>query len=235
MLDQATNPCVAKEGFNVATIGMVVTDLAEARRTEELLRALTHRVVQAQEAERGRVALELHDKLTQLHCAILFRSQALADKLSARDGPLKRGAMQLREMAGKAAEEVERISRNLRPSVLDKLGLVAVLRGTTKEFAEQTGVAVKLVCVQMTGRLPADTELALYRILQEALKNVERHARALHVTVHLTKLSDIVQLTIKDDGIGSVSDQHPSRRKRKGCLGLLGMRERAAYVVVPSR
>jgi two-component system NarL family sensor kinase len=65
---------------------MVVTDMTEARRTEELLRALTHRVVQVQEAERGRVALELHDNITQLLCAVLFRSQALADKLPARDG-----------------------------------------------------------------------------------------------------------------------------------------------------
>jgi len=72
--------------------------------------------------------------------------------------------------------------------------------------------------------------LALYRILQEALKNVERHARALHVTVHLTKQGDIVQLTIKDDGIGFDLDHHPTRRKGKSCLGLLGMRERATYV-----
>ena len=77
---------LAKNGFNRATIGMVVTDMTEARRNEEMLRALTHRVVQAQEAERGRVALELHDNITQLLCAILVRSQALADKLSARDG-----------------------------------------------------------------------------------------------------------------------------------------------------
>src|SRR5881396_2227395 len=74
---------LAKNGFNRATIGMVVTDMTEARRNEEMLRALSHRQVQAQEAERGRVALELHDHITQLLCAILVRCQALADKLSA--------------------------------------------------------------------------------------------------------------------------------------------------------
>ncbi len=220
----------AKDGINRATIGMVVTDLTEARRTEELLRALTHRVVQVQEDERGRVALELHDHLTQLHCAILFRSQILADELTARDEPLKKEAMQLREMAGKAAEEVERISRNLRPSVLIQLGLVDALRGTITEFAERTGVSVKLDCEQLATRLPADTELALYRIHQEALKNVEKHARASHVMVQLTKKGDIVQLTIKDDGIGFDPERPPARRKRKADLGLLGMRERASYV-----
>jgi len=217
---------LAKNGFKHAPVGLVVTDMTEARRNEEMLRALTHRVVQVQETERGRVALELHDDITQLLIAVLFRSQALADKLSARDGPAKKEAMKLREMLGQAAKEVERISRNLRPSVLDQLGLVAVLRDTSTEFAHRTGVPVKLACVQLIARLPADTELALYRILQEALKNVEKHAHARQVTVHLTKQGAFVQLAITDDGIGF---DHRARRKGKG-LGMLGMRERATYV-----
>ncbi len=121
-------------------------------------------------------------------------------------------------MLGQTAEEVERISRNLRPSVLDHLGLVAVLRDTSKEFAKRTGVSVKLACVQLTARLPADTELTLYRILQEALKNVEKHARARQVTVCLTKQGAFVQLTIHDDGIGFDPDQPPRGRKGKGGL-----------------
>ena len=218
---------LAKNGFKHAPVGLVVTDMTEARRNEEMLRALTHRVVQVQETERGRVALELHDDITQLLIAVLFRSQALADKLSAHDGPAKKEAMKLREMLGQAAKEVERISRNLRPSVLDQLGLVAVLRDTSTEFAHRTGVPVKLACVQLVARLPADTELALYRILQEALKNVEKHARASHVTVQLTQQGAFIQLAINDDGVGFV---HPAKRKGKGGLGLLGMRERATYV-----
>src|SRR2546425_3671037 len=221
---------LAKNGFNRAAIGMVVTDMTAARRNEEMLRALSHRLVQAQEAERGRVALELHDNITQLLCAILVRSQALADKLAARDdGASKREAMKLRQMLGKAADEVERISHNLRPSVLDELGLAAVLRDTSTEFAERTGVSVRLACVQLTARLPADTELTLYRILQEALKNVETHARARHVTVRLMQHGAFVQLVINDDGIGFDPDHHPAKRKAKGGLGLLSMRERATY------
>jgi signal transduction histidine kinase len=209
---------------------MVVTDLTEARRTEELLRALTHRVVQVQEAERGRVALELHDNITQLLCAVLFRSQALADNLAERTGPAKREAVKLREMLGQAAGEVERITRNLRPSALDQLGLVDVLRDTSREFANRTGASVKLTCVELVARLPADTELTLYRILQEALKNVEQHARARHVTVCLSLEGTFVQLAITDDGIGFDATHHAARRKAKGVLGLLGMHERAASV-----
>jgi two-component system NarL family sensor kinase len=221
---------LAKNGSNHATIGMVVTDMTEARRTEELLRNLTHHVVQAQEVERGRVALELHDGITQLLCAVLFRSQALTDKLSTRNGAAKKEALKLRQMLGKTAEEVERISRNLRPSVLDELGLVAVLRNTSTEFADRTGVSVKLASVKLASRLPADMELTLYRILQEALRNVEKHARARHVTVGLTQQGGFTQLAIDDDGIGFDLNHHPAKRKGKDGLGLLGMRERATYV-----
>lgn len=221
---------LAKGDFNRATVGMVVTDMTEARRNEELLRNLTHRVMQAQEAERGDVALELHDHITQLLCAVRFRSQVLADGLSTRDGPSKGEAIKLREMLGKAAKEVERISRNLRPSILDQLGLIAVLRGTTTEFADRTGVFVKLASVQLTARLPADTELALYRILQEALKNVAKHARARHVTVSLMQQAAFIKLSIHDDGIGFDPDRRVGRRKSKSSLGLLGMRERATYL-----
>jgi signal transduction histidine kinase len=133
-------------------------------------------------------------------------------------------------MLGQTAEEVVRISRNLRPSVLDELGLVAVLRDTGTEFAERTGVSLKLACLRLTARLPADAELALYRILQEALKNVEKHARARHVVVHLTKRGAFVQLVINDDGIGFDPDRHLAKQKGKGALGLLGMRERATHV-----
>jgi two-component system, NarL family, sensor kinase len=221
---------LAKPEANGATIGMVVTDMTEARRTEELLRALTNRVLQVQEAERGRVALELHDHITQLLCAILFRCQALVDELSLSDGPSLREAVKLREMLGQTAEEVERISRNLRPGVLDQLGLDAVLRATATEFATRTGVPVKQSCVELATRLPNETELTLYRILQEALKNVEKHAHARHVTVCLTQPEGFVRLTIKDDGIGFDPEHSPAGRKGKRGLGLLSMRERATYV-----
>jgi PAS domain S-box-containing protein len=221
---------LAKNGFKHAPIGMVVTDMTEARHNEERLRVLTHRVVQVQEDERRRVALELHDHITQLLCAVLVRSQTLADELSPHDGSSKREAIKLREMLGQTAEEVERISRNLRPSVLDELGLVAVLRDTGTEFADRTGVSVKLACVQLTVRLAADTELTLYRILQEALKNVEKHARARHVAVRLTQHGVFVHLAINDDGIGFDTDQLPAGRNGKNGLGLLGIRERTTYV-----
>jgi PAS domain S-box-containing protein len=214
-------------GSRRLTIGMVVTDLTEARRTESLLRSLTHRVVQGQEAERGRVALELHDHITQLLCAILFRCQALVDELSSSGGPSLQEAMRLRAMLSQTAEEVERIARKLRPGVLDQLGLEAVLEATRSEFEDRTGMKLRLTGAPLSGQLPAGAELAFYRILQEALKNVEAHADARHVSVDLRQQGAVVQLTIKDDGRGFDPDRLPVRRKGKGGLGLLGMRERA--------
>jgi len=220
---------LAKSGFDRTTIGVVMTDMTEARRNEELLRALAHRVVQAQEAERGRLALELHNHITQLLCAILVRCQALANELSARDGAAKEEAMKLREMLGQAAEEVERISRHLRPSVLIELGLLPVLRESITQLVDRTGVRVKLACRQLPARLPAGTELTLYRILQEAFDNVEQHACARQVTVCLKQQGDFVKLAIKDDGVGFNPDHPPARREGNGGFGMLSMRERAIY------
>lgn len=115
-------------GITRRTFGLIVTDMTEARRTEDLLRALAHRVVHVQEAERSSVALELHDNITQLLCGLLLSSQALVDKLSPRNGAARREAVKLRTLLGQTAAEVERISRNLRPNILDQLGLFAVDR-----------------------------------------------------------------------------------------------------------
>lgn len=227
---QVSVHALGKDGTGRATVSMVVTDVTEARRVEELLRALTHRLVRAQELERGRVALELHDNITQLLCAAVFCSQALADRLHARDGTLKGEAIRLRDMLGGIADEIQRISHDLGPSVLNNLGLVAVLREKTAEFARRTGLKVTLAGVQPIARLPADIELALFRILQEALRNVEKHARASRVSLILRKDGNVVRLAIHDDGIGCGTGHRPGEGAGRGGLGLASMRERAGIV-----
>lgn len=217
---------LAKKG----TFGLVLTDMTEARLNEERLRELTQRIIQVQEAERGRVALELHDNITQLLCAVLFRSEALAESISPRETRAKREAVKLREMLGQAVQEVERISRHLRPGMLEHLGLLEVIRASSKDFAEKSGVFVRLNLAELAVRPPADTELALYRILQEALKNVAKHAQARHVAVGLKQGAGGIALTIADDGVGFASKRRGAKHKTRGGLGLLGMRERATYV-----
>ncbi len=217
-------------GSSPVTLGVVVTDLTETRRTEELLRSLAQRVVQGHETERGRVALDLHDHVTQLLCANLFRCQALVEELTVRGGPSLKAAIRMRVMLGQTAGEVERISQQLRPGVLDLLGLEAVLRSTGREFEERSGLTLNLTVVPLSGRLPAGAGLAFYRMFEEALRNVEHHARARQVSVDLREEGAVVRLTIRDDGLGFDPERLPARRRGKPVLGLLGMRERAAAV-----
>jgi signal transduction histidine kinase len=221
---------LARNGFPGTTFGIIVTDMTETRAGEELLRTFSRRVVQAQETERGHVAVKLHDTVTQMLCAVLVRSQMLVDQLPARHRPARGEAKKLHAIIRRTIKEVECISRNLHPSVLNHIGLVASLHGISTEFARRTGVSIKLVCAKLTLRLPAGIKLALYRILQETLRNIEKHAGARHVTVHLTKPGHHIQLTIHDDGIGFDPDHHPARPEGKGGFGLLGMRERATDV-----
>jgi PAS domain S-box-containing protein len=218
---------LARKGFDRVTISIVVTDLTEAHRNQELLRALTHRVVQVQESERGRIALELHDNITQLLCAVMFRSQALVDALSPRDAKAKREATKLHTMLGRTAGEVERISRDLRPNLLDQLGLAATIKSHASRFATRTGVHVALIDQPLPTPLPGGMQLALYRIAQEAFRNIEKHARAREVKVSLVEMRGVIVLTIKDDGIGFDALQHAARGEGQDVLGLLGMSERA--------
>jgi signal transduction histidine kinase len=198
------------------------------RTSEEQLRTLANWAVQAQEDERAGLALTLHENITQLLCAIQVRTHTLLDHLPPSEAPAKREAIKLRDMLGDAAEEVETISRNLRPGVLALLGLVAVLRDDGAEFARRTGVTFQLDDTPLTGRLPEAAELAIYRICQIALDNVEQHARARHVTLHLHQTGEYIQLTIRDDGVGFEPGTQSDPKEIIG-IGLVKMRERAAY------
>jgi two-component system NarL family sensor kinase len=218
---------IAQRGSKRPTFGIVVTDMTEARFNEDMLRTLTHRLMNAQDAERGNLALELHDNITQLLCAIIVRSQALSNSLSKHNGPSRHEAIMLRDLLGKVADEVERISRNLRPSVLNELGLVAVLRATKAEFEGKTGVSVRLIIRNVQARLSPIAEMTLYRIHQKALRNVEMHAKASNLTICLSQGTATVRLTITDDGVGFSQAKLPARGMRTGGLGLVRMRERA--------
>jgi two-component system NarL family sensor kinase len=203
--------------------------MTEARRNEQMLRALAHRIVQVQEAERGSVALELHNNITQVLCAVLFSIQALVEKVSGRNGAARREVVKLRALISHATAEVERIAQNLRPSILDQLGLRAALQATCAEFATRIGIVVTLTDTSADD-LPPASQLAVYRIVQEALGNVARHAHARHVSVQLHQTRTFVRLVVNDDGDGFDSAHHAARLKGRSVLGFVGMRERAAFV-----
>jgi len=221
---------LAKNGPDSAVSTIVVTDMTEARRTERMLRGLSHSLLQRQETDRGRMAVELHDRATQILGAVLMRLQLLAGNLPARAKALQGMVAEISELVGKTANVVEDISRNLRPSLLETLGLVPALRAAIAEFMKRTGVAVKFDCARLSARLSSEGELVVYRIVEEALKNMENHADARHATVHLRQLGAVVELVIRDDGVGFETENRPARREKQEGMGLIGLRERAAYV-----
>jgi len=226
----------AKDASKSAILCLVVADMTEAHRVldmqhnVELLRNLVHHFTQKQEAERRWVTGQFHKRVAQLAYAILVRCGTLAKNLPARESAARAELMKLCDLAGQMIESIRRISRDLRPSALDDLGLIPVLRADCDEFGKRTHIRLILDGVRMIGRLPADVEIALYRIFQAALQNVQQHANARHLTLDLTWRGAFVQFAIRDDGIGFDPDQPPAGRKEKGGFGLAEMRERAVGV-----
>jgi two-component system sensor histidine kinase UhpB len=176
--------------------------------------------VQAQEAERARVARDLHDEANQALTAVILRLQAAEE-----DAPpeLAEQIKDAKELAGQAMEELLQVVRRLRPTTLD-LGLRNALSAQVEEFADRTGIDCGFTFIgDARRRLGDDRELAIYRVVQEALSNIVQHADASHVDVELA-IGDRVVLTVQDDGTGFNPSQPTGR------FGVIGMRERALLV-----
>lgn len=208
---------------DTTSIGMVVSDMSEFRRREELLRHFSRRLMRLQEQERRQIASDLGDHLSQLLCAALARCESLAERLPAKEHGFRDQAAEFAALLRTTAAEVHRISSELRPHGLEVLGLEPALRGMAAEFAERLCLPVEVRCAKLDARLPAEAELVLFRVLQEALRNVEQHAHARHVEVSLLRRGPAVRLAVKDDGVG-----FDVAGARVGHFGLLGMFERAA-------
>ena len=181
----------------------------------------------AQEEERARLSRELHDDLCQRLTGMKFRVEVLEDETDSDDRKMGKQLRDVRDELDRSIAEVRRISSNLRPSVLDDFGLVTALRLLVKEFEKRQGVMVGFDCSEdVPVGLDGDTEIALYRIAQEALANIAKHAEATNVQVRLSYMAGLVQLSIRDNGKGIVRDDSALKRAAGHGLGLLGMRER---------
>jgi signal transduction histidine kinase len=190
--------------------------------SQRVTRDAVRRVVEAQELERRRLARELHDETGQALTSILLRLKALdAPGLPEEVGEVGRA---VRELVVSTLHDVRRLAVELRPKALDDFGLVPALERLIEGFREETGLAVHLEARLDGGRLASDVETSLYRIVQEALTNVVKHARARHVSILLTRHNGKVTAVIEDDGRGF------DPKAANGGFGLIGMRERLALV-----
>jgi two-component system, NarL family, sensor histidine kinase DevS len=182
------------------------------------------RVVAGQELERKRLARELHDETGQALTSILLGLRSIEE--SSKEKPeLREAVLALREIVVDTLQDVRRLAVELRPKALDDFGLVPALEWLSETFAEQTEVDVHLQAALGEDRLPAEIETALYRIVQEALTNVVKHAQASTVSVVLTRKGQSVVAVVEDDGRGF----DPTQTREEG-LGLVGMRERIALL-----
>jgi PAS domain S-box-containing protein len=221
-------------GFKSQILGLVITDLSEQKRKQAeetnqakaMHRLLLEHTLAAQEEERRRLARELHDEAGQLLTAILVGLRSLEDARNLAD--VKAQGHQLREITAQAIDEVGRVARGLHPTVLDDHGLGVALSRYVTEYTKTHNIAVNLTLKELdSSKLPSAVQIALYRIIQEALTNVARHSRAKTVSIRFACLATALEVTIIDDGSGFDAKAVAVTSHR---LGIQSMRERAAML-----
>jgi PAS domain S-box-containing protein len=207
------------------TAEIVFRESAETSRRELLQRLAT-----AQEDERRRIARDLHDQMAQ-HLTALAIGLKVVKNASHQPSVERDWLEKLQALTDLIGREIHNLALKLRPTALDDLGLPTALANYAERWSEQSGVTIDFQAVGPdTGRLPEATETVLYRVVQEALTNVLRHARARRVSLVLQRFPDQAVVVIEDDGVGFDADSESTEAKDGGQLGLLGMRERVALV-----
>ncbi len=198
----------------------------EARRYAQQLKTMSQRVVEAQEAERRRIALDLHDRVGQTLTALNINLDLINAQLAAPDAAVRARLAASRELVEATVDSIRSVIADLRPTVLDDYGLAAALRWYATQFSERTGLAVRVSGTDPQPRLPASTEATLFRIVQEALTNAAKHACAQSARVALEVSDACFMLSVADDGCGFDPARLCTPNNHHG-WGLMFMRERA--------
>jgi len=202
----------------------VASTARELGRTKDELRALAGSLFTSQEDERRRVARELHDDICQRLAVLEIDAQQIEPRIAADPAQAARELEQVRTGIGNLSEEVRRISHTLHPSVIDDLGIAPGIRSLVNDFSEREHMIVTFDAQQVPDGIPPEIATGLYRITQEALRNVAKHAGRTHVKVFLKGIPDGIRLQIIDSGAGF--DVHA----RRTGLGLISMEERARLI-----
>jgi signal transduction histidine kinase len=208
-------------------IGVAIDNTSLHRQAERRLRSYVQKVTQAQEEERHRIARDLHDDAVQ---QLILLIRQLEEVIENCQQPAHRQQLQtVYQRAQEILAELRRFSRDLRPATLDELGLVAALEWIANDLRDRTGIDTTVEIDGLPERLPQDIETALFRIAQETLRNVERHASATSVAVSARFAATHVEVGVVDDGVGFAL-LGPDEPQQATTFGLLGMRERALLI-----
>lgn len=199
----------------------------DAQNTRDLER-LSAKLINAQEEERRNIARELHDEVGQALMAVKVEL-AVAQRTIEANGASGQALIEVREIADGALQTVRDLSHVLHPAVLDDLGLRTAIEWYARGFAKRQDMAVTVLHEGMGARLAPQVESAAYRIVQEAMTNIVKHAQATRCVVHLQRLPSTMLITVEDNGIGFLPDADRSHATERG-LGLLSIRERLSYL-----
>jgi len=210
-----------------ALLLLLIREMRRTQRDRDELDATIRRVISAQEDERKRIARELHDDTAQSLLLIMHQIDALASdpKITIPDDARLKLA-KLYSVAQTAHQSVRRYARDLRPAILDDLGLGPALEWLADNLATEKGVDVRVRLGNLQPPPPHDTQIALFRIAQEAIANIAQHAKATRMTMTMTAVESVIRLTITDDGAG-FDASIPGNPGATAKFGIAGMKERA--------
>ena len=205
-------------------------DITDRKVADEMLRELPIRIINAQESERRRVSRDLHDSVNQILSSVKFRMESVEERTKRKDKALRDVVASAKDSLERAMHEVRRISQNLRPSELDDLGVIPAVRSMCEEFKEVTKIDVDLKFSRFPKKLSPEIEVTMYRIIQEALSNVAKHSDATKLVIRCEREQSRLTLKIKDNGKGFDEQNLTSHSPKNSGMGLLNMKERAAFV-----
>jgi len=201
----------------------------EVSRKESLRGQLLQKVISAQEDERKRIARELHDEPAQIFSALVMQLEGMGKELPDSEALVKDKLRKLQGLAAHALETVRKLMSDLRPTYLDDLGLIPAIRQYAADRLGNVGVNVNVLTSNMDRRLPGQVETAIFRVFQEAINNIYKHAGACNASIRLTRDSGKVLASISDDGKGFDVDSSEGVNKNSG-LGLVGIEERVSLL-----
>ena len=203
--------------------------LEQARQMQEELRHLSRQVLRAQEDERKRISRELHDVIAQTLTSISVRLTVLKKEAALNTADFDRSIARTQQLVEQSVDIVHKFARDLRPAILDDLGLIPALHAHLKSFVARTGIRTSLTAIAAVEQVDPARRTVLFRVAQEALTNVARHSQASQAWVKILKLKGTICMKIIDDGKGFPTGR-VLQSKRTNRLGLLGMRERLEMV-----
>jgi len=235
---------VKEQNGRTISVTVISKDITDRKQAEENLiiskdkllkehnqrRILSKRLIDLLEKDRHEIAMELHDHIGQVLTSLKINLEMIDSQLKPTDAELGFHIKAAKEKAISAIKDIVNVSHGLRPGMLDALGLVSSLEELFSEIQENSDIQIKFFIRNVPKRFAPEKELAIYRIVQEALNNIVKHAKAKKVFVNLVKKGGALSLSVEDDGIGFDQDRTMKTTRPKGPLGLLIMRERAIQI-----